>query len=91
MRKGGIKRTLLLSLAMFIAGYLTAVATLKPETFEADNQQTDYSAKLESVTSQIKDAVKEHGASAYSHISEYLRSLNEEESDSSEYSGEDSE
>jgi hypothetical protein len=78
MKKGGIRKALLLSVAMFICGYLTAVCTINPDSLK-DEETVDYGTRLSAVTSQIKDAVKEHGSSAYAEISEFLKSLDEKE------------
>ncbi len=75
--KGKVLRVLLLSVAMFIAGYLTAVCTLEHSAVQGERPESanDYKDKLSGVTSQIKDMVKEHGSKAYTEISEYLKSL----------------
>lgn len=79
MRKGGIKKTLLLAIAMFIAGYLAAICTLNPDSLRGTDENVDYSQRFEGVTSQIKDMVKEHGAEAYSEIAEFVSSLKKDE------------
>ncbi len=75
--KGKVLRVLLLSVAMFIAGYLTAVCTIEHSAAQGELSEsaTDYKAKLSGITAQIKDMVKEHGSKAYTEISEYLKSL----------------
>ena len=83
MKKGGIKKTLLLCLAMFIAGYLTAVCTLRPESFK-DNPDIDYDNKIDGITYQIKNMVKEYGSKAYTEISEYIKSLHKDDDETAE-------
>jgi hypothetical protein len=79
VKKGGIKKILLLSLAMFIAGYLAAVCTLRPENLDNQDQESDYRSKLDGITVQIRDMVKEHGAKAYGEIAEYIKSLHKDD------------
>lgn len=77
--KGGIIRALLLSAAMFTAGYLTAVYTLETSALDKEKgNSSEYSERFNNLTSQIKDMVKEHGSKAYGEISEYLKSLQNE-------------
>jgi hypothetical protein len=80
MRKGGIRKTLLLSIAMFICGYLAAVCMLSGESLNTQEQTPrDYNSKLAGITSQIREAVAEHGAAAYSEIAKFLTSLDKDE------------
>ncbi len=75
--KGKVLRTLLLCVAMLIAGYLTAVGVLSRSQGQAERSESvsEYKDKLSELTLQIKDMVKEHGSKAYTEISEYLKSL----------------
>lgn len=70
---------LLLSIAMFISGYLTAVCMLNPDSLNSSEDDVNYGQKLEGITTQVKDVVKERGAAAYAEISEFLSSLKDDD------------
>ena len=78
--KGTVLKVLLLCVAMFLGGYLTAVCTLEYSAADDGHSESaaDYKEKLHGVTLQIKDMVKEHGSKAYTEISEYLKSLKDD-------------
>ena len=79
VKKCGIKKTLLLCLAMFIAGYLVAVCTVNPENLTDNSEGIDYDRKLDGITYQIKDMVKEYGSKAYIEICEFIKSIHKDD------------
>ncbi|OXU14790.1 hypothetical protein [Sedimentisphaera salicampi] len=84
--KGKIIKTLLLSLAMFIAGYLTAVYSLEKDG-AAEGKNQNLSESIENISSTVKSAASEHGEQALRLMRDRINKMLEEKEEKSEQAG----
>ncbi|AQQ10414.1 hypothetical protein L21SP3_02246 [Sedimentisphaera cyanobacteriorum] len=84
--KGKIIKTLLLSLAMFIAGYLTAVYSLDKDG-AAEGKNQNLTESIENISSTVKSAASEHGEQALRMMRDRINKMLEEKDGQSVQAG----